>query len=125
MEIKTNTIASVAAVFSDQSNKENVPPVCNNTNKGKKISIPHTSPSFKHKKKGSASATKRKPKRVPLADITNLFNINSDRSTLTLAQRQPQIGVSALLSDPAISQRRIVATSAIVPSSKTLRMGFR
>ncbi|KAJ1415805.1 hypothetical protein SESBI_17868 [Sesbania bispinosa] len=112
MEATTTTIATV---ISDQNNKENVPPICN-TSKGKSL-IPHTAPSFKNKKKCS----KRKPKRVPLADITALIN-NSATSTFNLTHQQ-QSAVSALPSDPSISRRKTVTPA--VPGSKALRMSFR
>lgn len=114
---------ATTTAISDQSNKENVPPVYNAANnKGKIPILPHAGPSLKnnHKKKGS----KRKPKKVPLADITALFNnnLNSAATTTftytTTLPHQPQYP-----SDPSsISRRRTVLIS---PASKTLRMGFR
>ncbi|KAK7312854.1 hypothetical protein VNO77_37047 [Canavalia gladiata] len=94
--------ANVIIVF-DQSNKENVPPLCN-TNKGK-IPIPHAPTSF-HK------YGKQKPKRVPLADITNLFNNPTSTSTFTLPCQHPN-GVSDLPRPPSVYD------------SRTLRMRFR
>ena len=103
-----------ATAISDQSNKENIPPfVCNNTKKGKNL-IPHVSPSFK-----SNNVTKRRAKRIPLADITHLFNESTTTSTFTLAREQ-QFGVSAI---PSASLPR--SGTPVVPRSKTLRMGFR
>ncbi|RZB75509.1 hypothetical protein D0Y65_034105 [Glycine soja] len=94
------------------SNKENVPPTtCNsNTNKVKsKTPIPHiTAKSFKNMKR-----TKKMPKRVPLADITNLFNNFVTTTTFTLSHHHQQFGVSSAL--PSRTPR----------TSKTLRMGFR
>jgi len=78
MEVdNTSTILS-------QNNKENVPPACN-TNKVKN--------------KNNTNC-----KRVPLTDITNLFN-NSAKTTFTIVHQQ-QVRVSDL-------------------PGKTLRMGFR
>ncbi|KAH1128202.1 hypothetical protein GYH30_016669 [Glycine max] len=67
-----------AIIISDQDNKESVPPTYN-TNK---VSILHMPTSFKNNKHNM-----QKPKRVPLADITNLFN-NSVATTFTLAHHQ-------------------------------------
>ncbi|WVY99427.1 hypothetical protein V8G54_025497 [Vigna mungo] len=104
------------SVSHDQSDKENVPPIDTISEK-KKNPIPPMAPSFKRN-------TKRKMKRVPLADITHLFN-NS-------AQEQiKQIGVAASdsLSPPSDSillpptSRR--KTVFLLRGSKTLRLGFR
>ncbi|KAG4967838.1 hypothetical protein JHK82_033553 [Glycine max] len=78
--------SDIATITIDHSNKENVPPACN-TNKVK-----------------NKNHNKPKPNRVPLTDITNLFN-NSATATFTLAHQQQNI-VSAL-------------------PGTTLRMGFR
>ncbi|KAL2331649.1 hypothetical protein Fmac_019230 [Flemingia macrophylla] len=88
----------------DQINRQNIPPLCNNSKK-KKNPISLISPSFK-----------RKVKRVPLADITNLFNNSAHE----------QNGISALasasLSSVSSSPRR---TLLLLGGSKTLRMAFR
>ncbi|KAG5020772.1 hypothetical protein JHK87_016627 [Glycine soja] len=103
---------TTTSIISDHSDKENVPPItCNNsTNKDKsKTLIPHImAKSFKNMK-----CTKRMRKRVPLADITNLFNNFVTSITFTLSHQQQQFGVSSAL------PRRAPRTS------KTLRMGFR
>ena len=100
-------VFNTATIISDHGNKENVPPFCNsNVNKDKgKASIPHImSISFKNKKRST-----RKLKRLPLADITNLFN-NSATDVFDLSD--PQMGFSVI-------PRRIPCCS------KTLRMRFR
>lgn len=106
------TIVTITSIISDHTDKENVPPItCNNsTNKDKsKTLIPHImAKSFKNMK-----CTKRMRKRVPLADITNLFNNFVTSITFTLSHQQQQFGVSSAL------PRRAPRTS------KTLRMGFR
>lgn len=91
-----------ASVISEQSNKENIPPppVCKAKGKKNPIPVKVKVPSFK-----GGIGNKRKPKRIPLADITQLFN-NSE------LPHQQLNGVF-----PSISQ--------MVPASKTLRMGFR
>ncbi|GAU27087.1 hypothetical protein TSUD_103960 [Trifolium subterraneum] len=97
--------------MSIQSNKENIPPVYTNGEKNKNsLSI----------KKNN----KRKMKRIPLADITNLFE---NSSALTMAREEN--GVSSVLPSASIllrsnSRRRslVVAQATI---SKTLRIGFR
>ncbi|XP_027348179.1 pentatricopeptide repeat-containing protein At3g58590 [Abrus precatorius] len=76
--------SDTATTIFDESNKENVPPTCDN-NKGM-TPIPHTTTALKNKK-----GCNRKPKRVPLADITNLFN-----NSTTTRPHQRQIGVSDL-----------------------------
>ncbi|KAL5132298.1 hypothetical protein HKD37_12G034989 [Glycine soja] len=64
-----------------ESNKENIPQGCTMLEK-KKNPIPHMAPSFK-----------RKMKRVPLADITNLVNNSAHEQN-----QQSGVGVSALSS---------------------------
>ncbi|KAK7312855.1 hypothetical protein VNO77_37048 [Canavalia gladiata] len=95
--------ANVIIIF-DQSNKENIPPLCN-TNKGK-IPILHPTTSLK-------KCDKPKSKRVPLADITNLFNNPTSTATFTLPHQHPN-GVLDL-------PRR----TSSVHDSGTLRMRFR
>ncbi|BAT92333.1 hypothetical protein LR48_Vigan05g136700 [Vigna angularis] len=103
------------SVSHDQSDKENVPPI-NTVSEKKKNPIPPMAPSFKRN-------TKRKMKRVPLADITHLFN-NS-------AQEQiKQIGVAASDSPPPSDSTLLLPTSRrktvfLLRGSKTLRLGFR
>lgn len=107
----------------DDSNKENIPPSKgeeknnNNNKKKKKNPIPPIAPSFKKK-------SNRKTKRVPLADITNLFRMNSAPLTTTAHEEN---GVPATSPSDSVmlhsnSRRRTVI---VVPGSKTLRMGFR
>ncbi|KAI9093268.1 hypothetical protein K1719_027282 [Acacia pycnantha] len=97
------------AIVSDQSNKENVPPLSS------KSLIPPVAPSFKKKRRRRININ-----RIPLADITNLFN-----------QSAPEIGaIPPPLSDLPQSNSRH-KTNAISNSmhrircSKSLRMGFR
>ena len=103
-------VLNTPTIISNHANKENVPSFCNsyaNKDKGK-TPIPHIkSISFKKKKCSTPNL-----KRLPLADVTNLFNNSpTDVFNLSHLQRQ-QIGVSVI-------PRR---TSC---SSKTLRMRFR
>ncbi|BAT89996.1 hypothetical protein LR48_Vigan08g099400 [Vigna angularis] len=96
-----------ATNISNHGNKENVPPFCNsNVNKDKgKITIPHMmSISFKNKKRSTLRL-----KRLPLTDVTNLFN-NSATDVFNLSHQQ--MGFSVI-------PRRIPCCS------KTLRMRFR
>ncbi|KAK4286100.1 hypothetical protein QN277_002708 [Acacia crassicarpa] len=93
------------AVVSDQSNKENVPPL------SAKSLIPPVAPSFKKKRRRLI-----KINRIPLADITNLF-----------IQSAPEIPP---LSDLPQSNSRLMTHSISdsmrrVRCSKSLRMGFR
>ncbi|KEH39233.1 hypothetical protein MtrunA17_Chr2g0325191 [Medicago truncatula] len=60
-------------------NKENIPPVYTNGENKKKNSISIMASSFKK------NSSKRKMKRVPLADITNLFE---NSSTLTTTREE-------------------------------------
>ncbi|QCE09732.1 hypothetical protein DEO72_LG10g955 [Vigna unguiculata] len=101
----------------DDSNKENVPPINTVSSEKKKNPIPPMAPSFKRN-------TKRKMKRVPLSDITHLFNNSAQDQT-------QQIGVAASDSAsppsdstflPPTSRRRTVF---LLRGSKTLRLGFR
>ncbi|CAJ1978799.1 unnamed protein product [Sphenostylis stenocarpa] len=97
-----------ATTISNHGNKENVPPIGSSyVNKDKsKTPIPHImSISFKNKKRST-----RKLKRLPLADVTNLFNSNAT-DVFNLSHHQ-HIGASAIL-------RRTHGCS------NTLRMGFR
>ncbi|KAG4960943.1 hypothetical protein HKD37_13G038052 [Glycine soja] len=94
-----------------ESNKENIPPGCTKL-ETKKNPIPLM----------AQQSFKRKMKRLPLADITNLVN-NS-------AQELNQLhgfGVSALSSASfllhSISRRR--TTPVLLRGSKSLRLGFR
>ncbi|ESW21759.1 hypothetical protein PHAVU_005G097100 [Phaseolus vulgaris] len=102
-----------ATASHDQSNKENVPPI-NTVSEKKKSTIPPMAvPSFKRN-------TKRKMKRVPLADITHLFSNSAQEQT-------QQIGVAAATPPPSDSvppnSRR--KTVFVLRSSKSLRLGFR
>ncbi|KAE9592985.1 hypothetical protein Lal_00029348 [Lupinus albus] len=129
MESTTTTTFIATNVIFDQNNKENIPPLfslCNTTmakcnNKKKKNTIQTKVPSFKC----IGSGNKRKPKRIPFSDITNLFNNSS--STFTLSHRRHhhhrQLGnsVSAISSPISISRCRV----QVVSPSKTLRIGFR
>ncbi|KAL9297764.1 hypothetical protein ACSQ67_023660 [Phaseolus vulgaris] len=103
-------VFNTATIISDLGNKENVPPFCNsNVNKDKgKTPVPHIkSLSFKNKKRST-----RKLKRLPLADVTNLFN-NSATDVFNLSHHHhQQIGVS-------------IIPKRTPSSSKTLRMRFR
>ncbi|KAK7290867.1 hypothetical protein RIF29_05607 [Crotalaria pallida] len=98
-----------------ESNKENIPPSPSSTKEEKKKINKHpiapVAPSFKKKN------TKRNAKRVPLADITHLFN---NQAPLTVAQNQNVVSSSLMLRSSF--RRRIVA---VAPGSKSLRMGFR
>ncbi|OIW05990.1 hypothetical protein TanjilG_11677 [Lupinus angustifolius] len=120
----TTTFISTSVVF-EQNNKENIPPpisLCNATKAKckKKNPIQKKVSSFK----SSGSGNKRKAKRIPLADITNLFSNSS--STFNFSHRhhhcQVSNSVSAVPSLPiSISRCR----AQVVSPSKTLRMGFR
>ncbi|TKY48916.1 hypothetical protein E2542_SST26339 [Spatholobus suberectus] len=92
----------------DESNKENIPPVCTNGEK-KKNPIPPMASSFKRN-------GKRKIKRVPLADITNL--VNDSAQELNGVSAIP----SALLLLHCNSRRR---TPVLLRGSRSLRLGFR
>ncbi|KAG4968832.1 hypothetical protein JHK82_034537 [Glycine max] len=76
-----NFIVVASNSTSNGSNKENIPQGCTMLEK-KKNPIPHMAPSFK-----------RKMKRVPLADITNLVNNSAHEQN-----QQSGVGVSALSS---------------------------
>jgi secreted trypsin-like serine protease len=92
------------STMSIDSNKENIPPVYTNLEKNKN-SIPlMTSSCFKKN-------SKRKMKRVPLADITNLFE---NSSTLTREENS----VSSVLPSSSIVFRSNSRRRA-------LRIGFR
>ncbi|PNX54778.1 hypothetical protein L195_g048400 [Trifolium pratense] len=100
------------STMSIQTNKENIPPVNKN-------SIPLIASSFKK------NSSNRKIKRIPLADITNLFQ-NSSPFTMTPEGN----GVSSVLPSASIllrsnSRRRTLVVVAQATVSKTLRMGFR
>ncbi|CAJ2660563.1 unnamed protein product [Trifolium pratense] len=99
------------STMSIQTNKENIPPVNKN-------SIPLIASSFKK------NSSKRKIKRIPLADITNLFQ-NSSPFTMTPERN----GVSSVLPSASIllrsNSRRRTLVVAQATVSKTLRMGFR
>ncbi|CAL0328931.1 unnamed protein product [Lupinus luteus] len=102
----------------EQNNKENIPPFCNTTkSKCRKspISQKPKIPSFKN----TANGIQRKPKRIPLSDITDLFN-NSSTFTISHHHRQINDLVSEIPS-ASISRWRIQVASP----SKSLRMGFR
>ncbi|KAL2331646.1 hypothetical protein Fmac_019227 [Flemingia macrophylla] len=99
-------MAGTVTFTHDDSEKENIPPLCNNGEK-KKNPIPIMPQSFKRKGKRSM-----KKKRVPLADITILFNNSA----------QEQNGVSSIPSASVLLQR---STPMLLRGSKTLRMGFR
>ncbi|TKY48915.1 hypothetical protein E2542_SST26338 [Spatholobus suberectus] len=92
----------------DESNKENITPVCTNGVK-KKNPIPPMASSFKRN-------SKRKIKRVPLADVTNL--LNDAAQELNGASSLPS--ASVLLHSN--SRRR---TPVLLRGSKSLRLGFR
>ncbi|CAK8577092.1 unnamed protein product [Lathyrus sativus] len=115
--MESNSIKSTSSIpKSNQSNKENVPPVCKN-----KISISQIAPSSSSfKSKNKKKVIQRKLKRVPLADITNLCNISSASSStstnFTLSHQQPLIGVS-------ISWKGTPKPFNL--ASKSLRMEFR
>ncbi|KAK7257378.1 hypothetical protein RIF29_31316 [Crotalaria pallida] len=134
----TPTTAAGAGEISEQGNKENIPPsISNKTTKGKcnkkkkkKNPIQPKATSFKKGKSGN----KQKSKRVPLADITDLFN---NSSTVTLRQQQQQhqqqqqqpsdsvaeVPSSSSAASSSIPLRR---STRVPPSkSKSLRMGFR
>ncbi|WJX69326.1 hypothetical protein P8452_53591 [Trifolium repens] len=94
------------STMSIDSNKENIPPVYTNLEKNKN-SIPlMTSSCFKKN-------SKRKMKRVPLADITNLFE---NSSTLTMTREEN--GVSSVLPSTSIVFR-------LNSRRRALRIGFR
>ncbi|XP_027343317.1 uncharacterized protein LOC113855886 [Abrus precatorius] len=102
-----------------ESNKENIPPICikeesNNTSK-KKNPIPPMASSFK-------KSRKRKTKRIPLADITHLFNNSSPLTT-----PHQETGVSSLPSSSVLlrSNSRRKTLTVLPAASKSLRMGFR
>ncbi|CAJ1956670.1 unnamed protein product [Sphenostylis stenocarpa] len=100
-------------VTHDESNKENVPPIITVLEK-KKNPIPPVAPSFKRN-------TKRKMKRVPLADITHLFNNSAqEQNHQTGVSASPPPPDSVLL--PAKSRRK---TMVLLRCSKSLRLGFR
>ncbi|CAL5212828.1 unnamed protein product [Lathyrus oleraceus] len=103
----------------NRSNKENVSPLCSNTNKSK-ISISQIAPSSSSfKSKTKKKAIQRKRKRVPLADITHLCNISSTSSSTSInftLFHQPLIGVS-------ISWKG--TPKPLNLAAKSLRMGFR
>lgn len=102
------------AVTQDVCNKENIPPVCTNAEK-KKNPIPPMVASFKRN-------SKRMMKRVPLADITNLFD-NSVQEHSVVSEN----GVSALHSSSVVldlnTRRR--TQLVLLRGSKKLRMGIR
>lgn len=117
-----NSAMDLTISMPDESNKENTPPVCTKGEKKKKNNkrnpIPPMAPSFK--KNGKRKILKR----IPLADITHLFN---NSSSTPLAQEEGNgVSSSALPSASVLlhsnSRRRTVV---VVPCSKTLRMGFR
>jgi hypothetical protein len=93
------------STMSIDSNKENIPPVYTNFEKNKN-SIPLITSSSSFKKN-----SKRKMKRVPLADITNLFE---NSSTLTREENS----VSSVLPSSSIVFRSNSRRRA-------LRIGFR
>ncbi|OIV99183.1 hypothetical protein TanjilG_19679 [Lupinus angustifolius] len=102
----------------EQNNKENVPPFCNTMKaKFKKSPISQKAkiPSFK----SIGNGIQRKPKRIPLSDITDLFN---NSSTFTISHHHRQI--NDLVSEiPSVSISRWRAQ--VASPSKSLRMGFR
>jgi len=91
------------------NNKENVPPI-NTVSQKKRNPVPSMAPSFKRN-------AKRKMKRVPLADITNLFNIFAQEQT-----QQIWVAPSDSILLPPNSRRK---TGFMLPDSKSLRLGFR
>ncbi|KAK2424658.1 hypothetical protein QL285_034998 [Trifolium repens] len=93
------------STISIDSNKENIPPIYTNLEKNKN-SIPLITSSSSFKKN-----SKRKMKRVPLADITNLFE---NSSTLTREENS----VSFVLPSSSIVFRSNSRRRA-------LRIGFR
>ncbi|KAI4322752.1 hypothetical protein L6164_022418 [Bauhinia variegata] len=96
------------SAISDENNKENVPPV----SKKERNPIPPIAPSFK-------KSSKRKLKRVPLADITNVVN---NSAPLALHQ-QDGVSASPFVSVSLHSNSR--RKTQVVADSKTLRMAFR
>jgi secreted trypsin-like serine protease len=93
------------STMSIESNKENIPPVYTNVENNKNsIHLITSSSSFKKN-------SKRKMKRVPLADITNLFE---NSSTLTREENS----VSSVLPSSSIVFR-------LNSRRRALRIGFR
>ncbi|KAE9616912.1 hypothetical protein Lal_00034322 [Lupinus albus] len=120
--------ASTSTVISEESNKENIPPLppdCKSNKakgKGKKkkkkkpIQSKAKGKSFKKK---SGGAKNRNPNRIPLTDITDLVN---NSSTSTPSDQQELIIPLSDVPSPSIPRRKKKSSHT---SSKSLRMGFR